>query len=108
MPRSAAQRQSHALAQCMLRASDEAILRALARYSYLTSSQICRLFFSVGSLTYARSKLKRLGELGYCQRLFLPRPEQFGSAPSLWALARKGLNVLEAQGVDVPHRYRPS
>ena len=88
--------------------ADDAVLKALLRFHYLASRQVCRLSYSPRSLTYVQSKLKRLTDLGYCQRIWLPRPAPHGSAPSLYTLARKGLNYLRAQGIDVPQRYHPS
>lgn len=86
----------------------EAILRALLTYFYLTSHQVCRLFYSPGSLTYVQTMLKRLTDAGFCQRLFLPRPAQYGSAPSVFTLSRRALNYLQSQDIEVPARYRPS
>lgn len=86
----------------------EAILRVLLTYFYLTSHQVCRLLYSAGSLTYAQTRLKRLVDTGFCQRIFLPRPAQYGSAPSVYTLARRGLNYLRALGLEVPARYHPS
>lgn len=86
----------------------EAILRELLTYFYLTSHQVCRLLYSPGSLTYVQTSLKRLTDAGFCQRIFLPRPTQHGSAPSVYTLANRGLNYLRALGTEVPTRYRPS
>ncbi|TAK28853.1 MAG: hypothetical protein EPO21_22110, partial [Chloroflexota bacterium] len=55
-----------------------------------------------------QTKLKRLTESQFLHRLFLPRQNQHGSAPSIYTLARKGLNYLDAQGLDVNVRYHPS
>lgn len=89
--------------------ADDAILRAAFRYHYVSSRQLCRLLYSDGSLTYVQTKLKRLAAAGMLQRIWLPRPTAHGSAPSVYTLARKGLNYLASVGVDVDHRrYRPS
>lgn len=88
--------------------ADDGILRALLRYHYLSNQQVCRLLYSKGSLTYVQAKMKRLTDVGLCQRLWLPRPAQHGSAPSVYTLGRKGLNRLKSLGVDVNWRYRPS
>lgn len=95
-------------ADSIISTSDDAILYALHRYSVLSSSQVCRLLYSLGSLSWVQAKLKRLVDLEYLQRLFLPRPSRFGSAPSIFTLARKGLNHLAAQGIEVQKRHRPS
>ncbi len=87
---------------------DIRILEALSRYHILSAQQVCRLLYKLGSLTFVQTKLKHFTDLALCQRLFLPRTTRAGSAPSLYTLARKGLNYLKNQGVDVDHRYRPS
>src|SRR5438552_3253113 len=88
--------------------ADDLILHALYRFHYLTSSQICRLLYSPSSLGYVRSKLKALADAELVLTLFLPRPTQRGSAPSIFTLARKGLNYLDACGIDVDARFHPS
>src|SRR5579862_7893101 len=88
--------------------TDHRILDALRRYRFLSSEQVCRLFFSAGSLTYVRERLRRLCQAGFCARSFLPRPTQHGSAPSVFTLAKKGLNYLESQGEPAIRRFRPS
>lgn len=92
----------------LLGLADYKILEALLRYHYLSSRQVCRLLYKPGSLTYVQTKLKYLSERGLLQRLFLPRVTQFGSAPSVYRLARKGLNYLKDEGFDVELRYHPS
>ncbi|MGE4053436.1 MAG: replication-relaxation family protein [Vicinamibacterales bacterium] len=91
-----------------LTAADEALLRSLLRYHFLTSQQLCRLHYSSGSLTYVQSRMKALTDKGFCQRLWLPRPGPRGSSPSVFTLGRTGLRHLERLGVDVRVRFRPS
>lgn len=91
------------------RPADDAILRVAFRYYYVSSRQVCRLLYSPGSLTYVQAKLKHLAAVGLLQRLWLPRPAAHGSAPSVFTLARKGLNYLASAGMDIDRRrYRPS
>lgn len=97
----------HTHSQRSLGLAEEAIARSLLRYYFLSSRQICRLHYSAGSLTYVQSKMKALTDAGYCQRLWLPRPEPRGSAPSVFRLARRGLKHLETLGLE-PRRFRPS
>ena len=85
--------------------SDDALLKALARYHYLSAQQACRLLYSPGSLTYSQSKLKRLWEWGYCERLFLPRASQHGSAPGVYALSNRGYRYLASHGLVDEGRY---
>jgi hypothetical protein len=85
-----------------------AILLALARYYYLTARQCTRLLYAEGSLTRVQTLLKELADDGYCQRLFLPRPSAHGRVPAVYTLGRLGHAHLEALGIDVPTRLRPS
>ncbi len=95
--------------EVVVSAADAAMLQAVFRYYFLSSRQVCRLLYSTGSLSYVQTKLKHLTDSGLLQRIWLPRPEAHGSAPSVFTLARKGLNYLERAGVDVDRRrYRPS
>ena len=74
--------------------SDAALLKLLGHYFYLTAAQVTRILYAPTSHTYAQARLKRLADAGYLQRFFLPRPTRTGSAPLVYALARKGWNVL--------------
>ncbi len=85
-----------------------AILLALRRYYYLTACQTTRLLYAAGSLTRVQALLKELADDGFCQRLFLPRPSAHGRVPAVYTLGRLGRRHLEALGIDVPARLRPS
>ncbi len=91
----------------ILGVTDDAILAALAQYYYLTALQVTRLLVSRGALTRVQTKLKRLTDAGYLQRLYLPRPSQSGKAPSIYTLARRGLNYLMASERATNPRYHP-
>lgn len=95
-------------ANTILSYQDEAILRCLARYQYLLSRQICRLLYSPNSITYVQTRLKRLAEGGYCQRLWLPKRGRYGSAPAVYTLARRGIAHLLSSGSRLNRRYHPS
>ncbi len=86
--------------------ADDAILQALFRYHYLTSQRICRLLYSKGSGSLVRSRMKRLVDAEYCIPVFLPSRVRGGSAPTVYTLARKGLNYLRDQDIDVHKRFR--
>jgi hypothetical protein len=88
--------------------AQDGVLRVLSRYHYLTAQQVLRLRYSGGSLTYVQTLLKHMVEEGYCQRIWLPRACQFGSAPSVYRLASKGIRYLQANGLELNLRYRPS
>lgn len=88
--------------------ADEAILRAVARYHYLTAEQVRRLFYAKGVITYVRARLKRLAEGGHLQRVPLRRTGPAGGAPYAYRLGPRGRAYLEALGIEVLARYRPS
>lgn len=92
----------------VLKPSDELLLQWLHRFHYLTSRQLCRLSYSLASITYVQAKLKRLTDAGFCQRIWLPRRQAHGSAPSVYLLARRGLNHLRESGMEVARRFHPS
>jgi hypothetical protein len=91
-----------------LRPSDQCVLLALQRYYFLTSSQLCRLLYSPGSLTYIQSKLRKLVTSRYLQRIWMPKASPFGSSPAVYTLARRGLNHIRRLGLEVPRRHRSS
>ena len=78
---------------------DLEILRAVGDYRILRQDQIQRLFFS--SKSTAQYRLSHLYQHGFLDRLFLP--VQGGWSPTLYTLARRGIEALRvAHGVDVP------
>ena len=95
--------------------ADDAILQALFRYHYLTSQRICRLLYSAGSASLVRGRMKRLVDAEYCIPVFLPSRVRGGSAPTVYTLARKGVNYLRDQElvwstrvqVGKPYRQTP-
>jgi hypothetical protein len=90
-----------------LSAGDDALLRAVYSYQFVTVEQATRLLFSPGSLVYVRAKLRSLAARGYLQRLRLPSSGQ-GNTPHIYTLARKGIRYLEAAGFADFARFRPS
>lgn len=85
---------------------DEAVLRALLRYHYLSARQLCRLLYSFpGSLTYAQTVLQRLVAGHFILPLPIPRFGRSGSSPFVYRLAGRGIIALKTRGFDVPlHR----
>ena len=83
-------------------------LRACCVTAILSSRQLCRLHYSSGSLTYVQSKLKRLTDDGFCQRIWVPKRVPHGSSPAVYTLARRGINQLRDEGLEVSQRYHPS
>jgi hypothetical protein len=92
----------------VLSPAKEQLLRDLYRYDYLTVTLACRLRYSPGSHKRVQQLLKELADAGYITRIPLPRPEQHGSAPSVFTLATPGYRHLERLGLPAPARFRPS
>jgi hypothetical protein len=69
-----------------------------------TAEQLTRLNYKPGMLTTVKARLKDLADSGYV----LPLSHPSIRLPYVYALDRKGLNYLAAQGVDVREYFRPS
>lgn len=83
-------------------AADEPILRALARYCYLTAEQLLRLHYSSGSRTYVRDRLAGLVDRKrLLLRLTTPHVGQRGASPYVFRLSTRGQRFLEQLGVPV-------
>jgi Replication-relaxation len=82
------------------------LLRSLNTLHLATAEQLCRLNYRRGMLTTVQTRLKDLVDHGYC--LVLSQPTIRGRAAYVYTLARKGLNHLAAQGIEVPDYFRPS
>src|SRR4051812_40136867 len=89
---------------------DESILRALARFHYLTAAQATRLLHPtlLDDNRYMQRRLKRLVDNDYVLRLrALPVP-QYGQAPHVFTLAHKGRVYTEEMGLGLRTYFRPS
>jgi hypothetical protein len=69
-----------------------------------SAEQLCRLNYKPGMLTTVKARLKDLADNKYV----LPLSHPSIRLPYMYALDRKGLNHLAAQGVDVREYFRPS
>jgi hypothetical protein len=69
-----------------------------------TAEQLTRLNYKPGMLTTVKARLKDLAD----NRYVLPLSHPSIRLPYMYALDRKGLNHLAAQGVDVREYFRPS
>src|SRR4051812_29754032 len=90
--------------------ADEAILLALARFHYLTTAQISRLFYPTmhDRNREAQRRTKQLDDAGYILRLgVLPKP-QYGSRPVVCTLSDKGRKYVQALGAFVQPYFRPA
>jgi hypothetical protein len=68
-----------------------------------TAEQLTRLNYKMGMLTTVKQRLKDLSDAGYV----LPLSHPSIRLPYMYALDRKGLNYLHAQGIDVREYFRP-
>lgn len=87
---------------------EEAILRALARYHYLTAEQFTRLLYGTKVIKYVRERLKHMAEADLVQRIVMRRSGRAGGAAYAYRLGSKGRTYLQALGLEVTARYRPS
>ncbi len=69
-----------------------------------TAEQLTRLHYKMGMLNTVKARLKDLSD----NRYVLPLSHPSIRLPYMYALDRKGLNHLAAQGVDVREYFRPS
>jgi hypothetical protein len=89
---------------------DRSILLALNRFHYLTAAQLSRLLYPNlnDENRYAQRRLKQLSDQEYALQLrALPKP-QYGQAPRVYTLARKGRTYVQGLGVAVEPYFRPS
>jgi hypothetical protein len=79
------------------------LLHDLNTLQRATAEQLTRLNYKMGMLTTVKQRLKDLADAGYVLPLYHPSIR----LPYMYALDRKGLNYLVAQGVDVREYFRP-
>ena len=80
------------------------LLHDLNTLQRATAEQLTRLNYKMGMLTTVKQRLKDLAD----NRYVLPLSHPSIRLPYMYALDRKGLNYLQAQGVDVREYFRPS
>jgi Replication-relaxation len=80
------------------------LLRDLNTLQRATAEQLTRLNYKMGMIKTVKQRLKDLTEAGFV----LPLSHPSIRLPYMYALDRKGLNFLQAQGVDVREYFRPS
>jgi hypothetical protein len=80
------------------------LLRDLHTLHRATAEQLTRLNYKMGMLNTVKARLKDLGD----NRYVLPLSHPSIRLPYMYALDRKGLNYLAAQGIDVREYFRPS
>lgn len=79
------------------------LLHDLNTLQRATAEQLTRLNYKMGMLTTVKQRLKDLSD----NRYVLPLSHPSIRLPYMYALDRKGLNYLSAQGVDVREYFRP-
>jgi len=80
------------------------LLHELNTLQRATAEQLTRLNYKMGMINTVKQRLKDLTDAGYVLPLYHPSIR----LPYMYALDRKGLNYLQAQGVDVREYFRPS
>jgi hypothetical protein len=85
---------------------DDRFLQAIYRYHMLKPEQLTRRYYSRGSLTFVKARLKQLTDNGYLQAN--EQPTTRGRSPYYYTLAGKGIKYLKEVGFEVNHYYRPS
>src|SRR5579864_3205937 len=80
------------------------LLHDLNTLQRATAEQLTRLNYKMGMLNTVKQRLKDLSD----NRYVLPLSHPSIRLPYMYALDRKGLNHLAAQGVDVREYFRPS
>ena len=82
----------------------DVLLRDLNILQRATAEQLTRLNYKMGMINTVKARLKDLAD----NRYVLPLSHPSIRLPYMYALDRKGLNYLQAQGVDVREYFRPS
>jgi hypothetical protein len=86
----------------------ERILRAAHFYRFLLATDICRLYWSLSSLTYVRDLLANLAKHKYLYRFQLPSVHSGGiGAERIYTLGSRGRDFMEKSGFKVDWYYRP-
>ncbi len=85
---------------------DNRFLQAIYRYHILKPEQLTKRYYSRGSLTFVKARLKRLADYGYLDAN--EQPTTRGRSPYYYTLASKGIKYLKEIGLEVNRYYRPS
>lgn len=85
---------------------DDRFLQAIYRYHMLKPEQLTRRYYSKGSLTFVKARLKRLVDAGYLDAN--EQPTTRGRSPFYYTLAGKGMKYLKEIGIEMNRYYRPS
>jgi hypothetical protein len=92
----------------ILTAPHEKILRAAHFYRFLLTTDICRLYWSLSSLTYVRDLLANLAKHKYLYRFQHPSLSKGGAVEYTYTLGSKGREYVERiLGLPISFYYRP-
>jgi Replication-relaxation len=72
----------------------------------IKAEQLTRRYYSRGSLTFVKARLKQLTDHGYLEAN--EQPTTRGRSPFYYTLASKGIRYLKEVGCEVNRYYRPS
>jgi hypothetical protein len=86
---------------------EDALVRAVYDFHFLTAEQVTHLMYSQGSVWYVRLLLRGLYMRGYLHRLRLPSAAP-GNTAFVYTLGRRGISYLTGAGIADFHRFRPS
>src|SRR5436309_2478032 len=86
----------------------DAVLRSLATFPYITGKQVTKLLYSEGSYRSVLELLKKVFDAGYVERKPLPSHIQSGSVPYVYWLSATGRHYLEGLGYDFSTWQYPS
>jgi hypothetical protein len=86
----------------------ERILRATHFYRFLLTTDICRLYWSLSSLTYVRDLLANLAKHKYLYRFQHPSVHSSGiGSERIYTLGAAGRKFMEKSGFKIDWYYRP-
>jgi hypothetical protein len=85
---------------------DDRFLQTIYRYHMLKPEQLTRRYYSRGSLTFVKARLKLLTDHGYLDAN--EQPTTRGRSPYFYTLASKGIKYLKEVGFEINRYYRPS
>lgn len=85
---------------------DDRFLQAIFHYHLLKPEQLTRRYYSRGSLTFVKARLKLLTDHGYLNAN--EQPTIRGRSPFYYTLASKGIQYIREAGFEFNRYYRPS
>jgi hypothetical protein len=84
---------------------DDRFVQAIYRYHIIRPEQLTRRYYSRGSLTFVKARLKLLTD--HCYLDANEQPTTRGRSPYFYTLASKGIKYLKEAGFEVNRYYRP-